>query len=266
MPEAYDAADAAMTDVDRLRQAIRKRSTLQVRSSEECSVIKAVCLTWFKNHRPIVRAALDEDLLVDVDRMYKDLLTASDRATSRSRYNADLKAIRSRLAEIRGYTITPSSSVSTSTSDTPPSFAPLVSDPAMQAILKRRWTECANCVSVGAPLAAIVMMGGLLEALLLARVHKTPNKAPIFGALKAPKDRTTGKAMPLQEWTLRHYIDVAHELSWISSSARDVGEIVRDYRNYIHPYKELSHGVAVADGDAKLFWEIAKGIARQLLS
>ena len=71
--------------------------------------------------------------------------------------------------------------------------------------------------------------------------------------------------MPLQEWTLRHYIDVGHELGWISTSAKHIGEVVRDYRNYIHPQKELSHGIELRDGDAQLFREIAKGISRQLL-
>jgi hypothetical protein len=109
------------------------------------------------------------------------------------------------------------------------------------------------------------MMGGLLEALLLARVHREKDKSRVFQAAVAPKDKTTGKTLLLQEWTLRHYIDVAHELGWISESAKDLGEVVRDYRNYIHPHKELTHGVSLAKADAELFWEVSKGISRQLL-
>ncbi|MBS1792103.1 MAG: hypothetical protein JST85_30635 [Acidobacteria bacterium] len=263
MNDAYSAIDAAIKEIDSLKRMLKKSSSQQVRSSEECSVIKAVCLTWFRNHRPIVEASIGEDLLKDVDVVYKNILVASDRATLRSRYYQELKVAHSRLSEIRNYTI--SSPPTTITADTPPSFAPLVSNVEMQEILKRRWSECAKCVEAGAPLAAIVMMGGLLEALLLARVNKATNKPAIFAATKAPKDKTTGKTLPLQEWTLRHYIDVAHELDWISASAKDVGEVVRDYRNYIHPHKELSHGVILNDGDANLFWEIAKSIARQIL-
>lgn len=195
MDDAYDAVDAALTEIDRLRQLLRKRKTSQVRSSEECSVIKAVCITWFRNHRPLVRTAMDEDLLADADRVYQDLLAASERATSRGRYNSGLNDLRSHLTELRRYAMTTSSpaSVATATSDAPPSFASLVSDPLMQAILKRRWVECSNCVSASAPLAAIVMMGGLLEALLLARVHKTPNKAPILVPPRRRKTRPQGR-------------------------------------------------------------------------
>jgi hypothetical protein len=109
------------------------------------------------------------------------------------------------------------------------------------------------------------MMGGLVEALLLARVHREPNKSPIFGAKMAPQDKASSKTLPLQDWTLRHYIDVAHELGWISRSAKDVSDVLRDYRNYIHPYKQVSHGIVIGDNDARLLWEVAKGIARQLL-
>lgn len=266
MPEAYDAVDAAMHEADQLRKTLKKKKTNQVRSSEECSLIKAVCLTWFNNHRSRVSSVVEDDLLSDVDKSYKSMLAASDRATSRSRYDQELKSLRKELSALRESTVAAKPIAKTPTADTPPTFVKLVADPAMQEILMRRWNECAKCVSSGAPLSATVMMGGLLEALLLARIHRETNKSVIFAASKAPKDKATGKTQPLQEWTLRHYIDVAHELKWISSSAKDVGEVVRDYRNYIHPYKELSHGVVLNDGDAKLFWEIAKNIARQLLT
>jgi hypothetical protein len=264
MSEAHSAVDAAINDVDRLRRVLKRSKTSQVRSSEEKSLVKANCLAWFNNHRNVVRTAVDDDLLHDADTLYKKLLSASDRAGSRARYEQTLKDVRAQLSEIRVYAVTPTTSAQ-ATTDAPPNFEPLVSDPAMQAVLERRWSECAKCVSAKAPLAATVMMGGLLEALLLARVHRAKDKARIVGSSAAPKDRGTGKALPLQYWTLRHYIDVAHELGWISSSARDVGEVVRDYRNYVHPHKELSHGIQLGDEDARLFWEISKGIARQVL-
>jgi len=144
-------------------------------------------------------------------------------------------------------------------------FAPLISDPRMQAILLGRWKECIDCITIGAPLAASVMMGGLLEALLLARIHRESDKVKIFAAVAAPRDKKTGKPLPLQEWTLHSYIAVAHELGWISHSAKDVGEVLMDYRNYIHPYRELSHGVVLTKSDAIILWEVGKSISKQVL-
>lgn len=263
MSNAHTAVDASISEIERLRRALKKGNR-QVRSEEERSLIRAVSLAWFNNHRKTIRESIDEDLLSDADSLYKEMLTACDRATSRNRYDQIIKQLRTSLSEVRGYAVNPTPRNVVPTTETPPLFSALVPNPAMQAILQRRWSECSKCIAAGAPLAAIVMMGGLLEALLLARVHKEPNRALVFKAVSAPRDRL-GKTLQLQEWTLRHYIDVGHELGWISTSAKDIGEVVRDYRNYIHPQKELSHGVVLRDGDAELFWEIAKSISRQLL-
>jgi len=71
--------------------------------------------------------------------------------------------------------------------------------------------------------------------------------------------------LKLREWTLSNYIDVAHELGWISDTYKDVGAILRDYRNYIHPYKEYQHKKRLTPDDAKMLWEICKTIFRQIL-
>jgi len=63
----------------------------------------------------------------------------------------------------------------------------------------------------------------------------------------------------------QNYIDVAHEMKWITTTAKDIGEVLRDYRNYIHPQKELSHGISLAQRDAQMLWEIAKGMILQIL-
>lgn len=49
-------------------------------------------------------------------------------------------------------------------------------------------------------------------------------------------------------------------------TTKDVGDVLRDYRNYIHPYKELSQQVSLTTSDAALLWVIGNTIARQVLS
>jgi len=61
-------------------------------------------------------------------------------------------------------------------------------------------------------------------------------------------------------------VDVAHELAWITKSAKDVGSVLREYRNYIHPHKEYTDGVTITEDDVRMFWEVTKAIARQVLS
>lgn len=266
MQEAYEAIDQAITEVDRLRRILKKNKSIQVRSHEERSLIKATAYTWFKTHRPTVSKVDDVQLLEDVGAQFKAVLECSDRAASRLRYDESLKTIRKGLSKLRVHCVTAPEDFTEITSDDPPDFSVFTPHTPMQQNLLRRWQECSNCLAGNAPLAATVMMGGLLETLLLARVNKEPDKKAIFTSTKSPKDKSTGKSLPLQDWSLKHYIDVAHELGWVSQSTKEVGVVLRDYRNYIHPYKELSHRIQLTMHDATLFWEITKSISNQLIA
>jgi hypothetical protein len=109
------------------------------------------------------------------------------------------------------------------------------------------------------------MMGGLLEALFVARANKMTNKDPLTKAATAPKDKITGKTANYQEWMLDSYIKVGHELKWITDSAKQLADILKEYRNYIHPAKELRHKVELAHNDSSILWQVTKGLVRQLL-
>ena len=111
------------------------------------------------------------------------------------------------------------------------------------------------------PLAATVMMGGLLEALFVSRANKLIDKSALFRSGVAPIDPRT-KGLDLRQWMLAPYIDVGHDLKWISRSAKDVAAILRDYRNYVHPEKERAHGVTLSADDAAMFWEITKTLGK----
>ncbi len=204
------------------------------------------------------------------DELYRRLLESAARSALRSKYLSVVKEIKRKLGRLQAEHVIILASASTPgpsrTPDVAPTFAPLVSDPKMQAILTRRWQECSVCVCSNAPLAATVMMGGLLEGLLLAKINQLADKSLVFGAAAAPVDAKTGKKLQLKEWSLKNYIDVAFELLWISKTTKDVGEVMRDYRNYIHPQKEFSHGIILGPGDAHMLWEVAKSIALQLLN
>lgn len=261
------AIDAAMGESERLRKALHRGSSRKVRSAEERGLAKATALAWFNSHRTAISTVVLDAAIQEVDEQFRSLLSATDRETSRSAYEAILKRLRRLLSELRGNHVLGASiqAVGVAKPESPPDFAKLIPDGVMQAALARRWNECNSCIAADAPMAAIVMMGGLLEALLLARVNADPNKASVFSTKTAPKDKSTGKTLPLKEWMLKSYIDVAHELGWISQSAKDVGEVLRDYRNYIHPYKELSHGVTLTADDAALLWGVSRSITKQLV-
>jgi hypothetical protein len=263
MNEADAALYQAINEAERVRSSVRKKHTVQVKGLE-CDIIRATAHTWFQNHRPKVVVVFTDSDLQPLDKEYQWVVEASHRSAARSGYNRKWKEIKAKLVQLRAGNVVKLAGA-TKTNDLPPDFAKLISDSAMQGILQRRWTECVVCITHGAPLAATVMIGGLIEGLLLARVNRELNKKPVFTAAAAPKERSTFNPLPLKEWTLQDYIGVAHELKWITVAAKDVGVVLRDYRNYIHPQKEFSHNVSLGTDDAIVLWEIGKTISRQLL-
>ncbi|MHB2027021.1 MAG: hypothetical protein ACYCPQ_10395 [Elusimicrobiota bacterium] len=214
-----------------------------------------------------MKALTGDGLLQTIDSQYQATLEASEKATLRSRYLGELKTLKSALVKLRSQVLylTVSKKLSASENTTPPDFTRLIPGPAMQAILNRRWNEAWSCLEAGAYLASTVMMGAILEALLLARINKLTDKSPVFASKCAPKDKTSGKTRSLQDWTLNSYIDVAHDLGWIGKASRDIGVVLRDYRNFIHPEKELSQGVSVGEADCRMFAAILVALADQII-
>ncbi len=267
MKSAIDVIDESLSSVSRLRQTLAKGRAKQVSGHEEQSNVKATCLSWFNAHRSTLASLHEHVVFQAIDRSFQDLLEFSGRATSRSKYKSELKHLKSNLVRLRSHVaIAPSRESETERECRPPEFAKLIADKGMQSILLRRWDETEKCMNAGAYLAATVLMGSLLEALLLARINALNDKSTVFQSKCAPTNPKTGKAKPLQEWTLNSYIDVAHDLKWIRRAGRDVGVVLRDYRNFIHPEKEFTHGVTVDESDARIFWAIFAQLSEQIVS
>jgi len=265
MPDMLKALDAAIDEAGKAVTMLGKKSNTQIGTTEERAYLKAVCLSWLKTHRGDIIPCCDDSELGPIDRAYQTLLEASEGRPSRKHTCDELKSAKKRLVTLRSKLILVDPNA-VNQHDKPPAFSKIAPDPGMQEILVRRWDETLLCMSAGANLAATVMMGGLLEAILLARVNLETNKKPIFTAAAAPKDKTTGNPHALKEWALRDYIDVAHELGWITKSAKDVGEVLRDWRNYIHPHKEHSHKIKLSKSDGLILWGVAKSIVSQVIA
>jgi hypothetical protein len=258
--EPQSPVDAYLSDVDRLRDVISRVRTPQIRSGEDRGHIKAVAAAWFKTYKGF---AAGKDV-TDLDSTCGTLLVAAEKLPSSSRVKKLLKGLRKDVIDLQADLIAAPSPAGAALPDVAPSFA-AVPDAVMRQILTRRWDECVVCIRSGAPLAGIVMMGGLLESLFLARVNREPNLKAVFTAKACPKDKATGNPRQLKEWGLGDFIAVAHDLGWITQSGKDVSAVLQNYRNFIHPQKELASQAALTLDDARMLWVVAKEIAIRLL-
>jgi hypothetical protein len=266
MSNVHETIDAAINEATAARLRVSKITTNQVRGVDEIATLKATAQTWFHTHRPIVTAGAPGADLAAVDSCFTIVLNATSKYAAKSTYLNALKAAKEALIAVRtAALVSPVAGPSVDMDDLAPDFSPLAGNQQMRDILTRRWNECAKCVKADAHLAAIVMMGGLLEALFVARANKMPDKVPLTSAENAPKDKATGKTTNYQDWMLDSYIKVGFELKWITESAKDVADKLKEYRNFIHPAKELRYGVTLDLNDSSLFWQVTKVLARQLL-
>jgi hypothetical protein len=265
MRTVHQALEEAIRAVTSLRTSLAKGNR-QVRSNEERSLVRATAQSWFHSLKPTVA---DSGLGLDgLDDKFAALLEFAEQNTTRQRYVGILEALKNDLVTLRTVVLraplaSPEPSRST---EAPPDFTSLASDERMKAILVNRWMEITACVEAEAPLSATVMMGGLLEGLLLARVLRLGDqeRAAVFKTAACPRGRD-GKALPLNEWTLKDYLPVAHELGWIGNSAKDVGVVVRDYRNFVHPQKQYSHSITISARDARLLWAVCTTVAKEII-
>lgn len=258
--------DAAQEEAKRLRTRTQKKKVSQIKGAER-EIIKATALAWFNNHRKQLTPVFTLAELSEIDKLYQEIYAFSHKIVLRSIYLDTLKEITETLTEFKTTNVIRLSEASFAppTTDAPPDFSPVISNDLMKKILQDRWVEIAVCVQANAPLSATVMMGGLLESVLYAKVEKLPDKKPVFNAAAAPKDGATGKTKPLQDWVLQNFLDVAKEIGWFTQTIHGIGDFVRDYRNLVHPHKQYSEKKFVDPEDAKVLWEIVKSIARQSL-
>lgn len=109
-------------------------------------------------------------------------------------------------------------------------------DPNLVPVLESRLAEAQYCLEA-APLATIFLCGSILEGILLGVALQSPKE--FNQAANSPKDKDN-KVKPFQEWSLAQFIDVAHELGALKLDVKKFSHVLRDFRNYIHPYQQLA--------------------------
>jgi hypothetical protein len=141
-----------------------------------------------------------------------------------------------------------------------PDFSRLTSDAILSSHLQVLCSEAIACYSVDANLATVVMLGSLLEGVLLAKCKA--NEAIVASSNVAP--RKQGLIRPFSEWSLANLIDVAAEQRWIHQSRSDFSDVLRDYRNYVHPERAAASGYAIDKGAARVSWQVAREVLNDL--
>lgn len=135
-------------------------------------------------------------------------------------------------------------------------------DVSISEIIKQRLHETEACVNHDAPLASIFLIGSILEGILLGTASAFPRQ--FNQAQSAPKDKDTGKVKIFPEWTLNNMIDAAAEIGILKQDVKKFSHAVRDFRNYIHPYQQMSSQFSPDKHTALICFQVLKAAIYQI--
>lgn len=143
-----------------------------------------------------------------------------------------------------------------------PNFFSLGLELGVGEILKSRWEEIQKCIDANAHLAAVILMGSLLEGILLGVFQK--NMIEANKANGAPKDKN-GKTKQFADWKLAEMIDVAHQIGWIDIDVKKFSHSLREFRNLIHPYEQMIHKVNPDQDTTNISWLVVQAAINDLV-
>lgn len=126
----------------------------------------------------------------------------------------------------------------------------------MTEIMNYRLQEIESCVNNKMPLASVILIGSLLEGLLLGMALKYPGK---FNRAKcAPKYVKDGKVKKFSEWRLKELIEVSAEIGLLEEDVKKFSHVLRDFRNYIHPYSQLTSSFSPSEHTTLICLQVLK--------
>ena len=122
-------------------------------------------------------------------------------------------------------------------------------DASMMWIIKERLKEASLALKVGAYLSVILMCGSILEAILLGAAQRDPAR---FNQANASPKTTDGSVKRFDQWSLAQLIDVACEMGILKPDVEKFSHGLRNFRNYIHPRKQMTSGFTPDKHTARL--------------
>lgn len=130
------------------------------------------------------------------------------------------------------------------------SVSQVISDPALATAVQTRLDEAHTCYEHGAYTAAVIMLGSLLEGVL---VHVAQVRAVTRTLRKRPEDMG-----------LKELVDLAHNNGWIEHDAKLASELVRHYRNLVHPTAERRTGHGPNRDTVDMCWPVVNAALNDL--
>ncbi len=123
-----------------------------------------------------------------------------------------------------------------------------IKDNDLRQIIERDYKELVLVLFPGgAWKSTVIMAGSILEAILFdTRASDAVVKAKALASPMIPKGA-------MEDWRLENLIKVAADIGVLPAKrAMTFDQVLRDYRNFVHPKKEIRSGHPCQEGEAQL--------------
>ncbi|MBP2635505.1 MAG: hypothetical protein H6Q72_1412 [Firmicutes bacterium] len=130
-----------------------------------------------------------------------------------------------------------------------------MNSPTLHKIVKRDLNELKAALNANSIKSVLVLSGSILEGILL----------DILLTKRSEAEPHHPKSLPLEKWQLSEIIDIAGKLSILPTEAiAKFSHGVREFRNLIHPGRELKDNLVIAAEEARIVIEVVNIVLRTL--
>lgn len=125
-----------------------------------------------------------------------------------------------------------------------------VQSESFRKVLERDYEEVTACLDAKSYKAVMVMSGSIVEALLLE-----------FLLINKPKGYSETKIKKLRFVEL---IDLAYDSKLISNVTKDLASVIREYRNFVHPDKEVRTNELISEDQSVIAFRLLNLIIKEV--
>lgn len=137
-----------------------------------------------------------------------------------------------------------------------------IQDEEMKNVISRDLKECAIAVVSGQDKSATIMCGSIIEALLMLKIKQ--QNVVKYDISEISKSKHASK-YPLVDMGLNELLFVAEKLKVIDKNSYHLGHYVRNYRNVVHPSKEVRMNEEVNHDNVLTMWAVLRRLVEEIL-
>ena len=107
----------------------------------------------------------------------------------------------------------------------------------------------------------IFLCGSILEGVLLGTAQQNPAR---FNQSKVSPKNGSGRVKQFHDWSLAQLINAACDVGFLKLDIQKFSHGLRDFRNYIHPYQQMTSGFTPDEHTAKVCFQVLKAALASL--